>query len=368
MQSYRWRRNERNTFMREMITQLQDVIDNEAKRAPYKDLLPLLHLPDKSLGDHLQSVINLFSKVKNCNDAPAYWQCDSLQYCDYCLSAFRYRLLTILDALSDSSYDVYFRRHRVTLPRGIVFKDSEARYMLQGSLHDPAHAYGYLLKPFQTFVSTPDFLSDSRYGNDMLSLYSATFEGFSMYDPRTDAYTFNKDVEAKRKSDLDKLILKGGGVIDERQHLWNDNYFHHSIIRTLEMERRAITTSRDVAGSASRITVFPAIDTNSMCLELQSVILSPDSLEEVLPYGLCYMGPKQARRRIKLNVISNMYATSSVTVIKKTMRTSRSRLWRLLESTFMYAGSLNNLTPLEAAIYTLGMSDLRTVSTSGLFR
>ena len=157
--------------------------------------------------------------------------------------------------------------------------------------------------------------------------------------------------------------------MDERQHLWTDNYFHHSIIRTLEMERRAITISRDVAGAASRITLFPNIAAdNSMCLELQSVILSPAPLEEVLPYGLCYMGDKQGRRRIKLNVVSNMYATSSVTVIKKTMRTSRSRLWRLLESTFMYAGTLNNLTPLEAAIYTLGMSGLRTVSTSGLFR
>lgn len=370
MRQYYWRRNYRNNFVDEMKTRLADVCVNEHKQLPYKDLLPFLHLDNTSVKDNLLNVITGLNKVRLCNEQPRFWKCRNYQFCEYCLSTFRYRLLKVLEDLKDSNskYNIYFRKHRLSIPRGILFCGFDASYMLHGSLGPHSDVYGYLMKPFQRVIQSDNRLQHTKYSNDMYSFYSAIFEGYSMYNPTTDAYTFSKEIEEKRKSELDKIILKGGGTVTEKKQLWNSDYLMHSIFRTLAMERRAISL-RPTAGTAHRIAFYPDYASNLMNIELQSVILEAGSLESVLPDGLLYFGPTEAPRRLKLNVNSDVYCTSSVSVIKKTLRAKTGTLHKLLETTFPYHRTCDNLTPLETAIYTLGLAgNVVRVSTSGLFR
>ena len=366
---YHARRELRDKFVDATACSLFRIRSVSSMRAPYIDLLPLLqfNVSEDTVNTLVTRICNKLSRVRGCNRSPKYWQCDCPLLCEYCLSAFRYRLLNKIDELRDQNYKLYFRRHVISLPRGILVQhDShDAIYLLHNYLNSLA-LYRTPLETFQHIAESPSELNNPIHSNDMFSLYSAVFEGTSMYNPRVDQ-VLSRDEVYRRSVAIGRLILKGGGRSGQRHVLWNGDHFIHSILNTLEMERRAISLSK-ADGTASRITFYPDLTTNLMCLELQSLILSHDKPEVVLPDGLLYFGPTQAPRRIRLNEASDMYATSSVSLETKTMRTGRYSMHKQLEKLFTYNGTQNNLTPLEFFIYALGMDRLRTISTSGILR
>ena len=366
---YSARRTLRDKFVDATGCSLSRIRSVSALSAPYIDLLPLLqfNISENTVNNLLTRVCDRLSRVRGCNRSPKYWQCDCPLLCEYCLSAFRYRLLNKIDELRDRNCKLYFRRHVISLPRGILIRhDSrDVIYLLHNYLNHIA-LYRTPIETFQHIAESPSELNNPIHNNDMFSLYSAIFEGTYRYNPRVDQVLSSAEVY-RRNVEIYRLILKGGGRAGQRHVLWNGDHFIHSIVNTLEMERRAISISH-ADGTASRITFYPDLTTNLMCLELQSLILSPDKPEVVLPDGLLYFGPTQAPRRIRLNEASDMYATSSVSLETKTMRTGRYSIHKQLEKLFTYNSTQNNLTPLEFFIYTLGMDRLRTISTSGILR
>ena len=366
--AYEYRHGIRSTFLSWMTAELSKAINLYEHLAPYIDLFPLLQMNDtpSTVQVYLIEVNKKLRRIHDCNTTPRYWQCDCPAFCEYCLSAFRYKLLRKLEDIRPLHYKMYFRRHVISIPRGVLFDGNNATYLLHNHLGPRPIDYMYSRASFQEFIQSPPELFNPIHNNDMYSLYSAIFEGTSMYNPRVDQ-TLTVTEMLRRRDAINKLILKGGGRTGQRYVLWNGDYFVHSIINTLEMERRAITLSNS-AGTASRIVYYPDMTTNLMCLELQSVFLSHDEPEKVLPDGLLYFGSTQAPRRIKLNEVSDMYATSSVSLETKTTRTKRTGIHKQLEYLFNYNKTLDNLTPLELAIYTLGMAGLRTTSTSGILR